>query len=55
MNLLSLAPSIQEQILYWPPVTSGKEPISERGLRAVVAESEWNKQRLSGSLMLRSI
>lgn len=45
MNLLSLAPDIQEQILCWAPVTSGKDPISERGLRAVVAELEWGRQR----------
>lgn len=45
MNLLSLAPDIQEAILCWPPVTSGKDPISERGLRMVVAELEWGRQR----------
>lgn len=45
MNLLVLAPDIQEQILSWPPVTSGKDPISERGLRPVVAELRWSKQR----------
>lgn len=38
MNLLSLAPDIQEAILCVAPVTSGKDPITERGLRAVVAE-----------------
>lgn len=46
MNLLVLAPDIQEAILYWPPVTSGKDPVSERGLRAVVAELEWGRQRM---------
>jgi hypothetical protein len=45
MNLLGLAPDIQEQILCWPVVTSGKDPISERGIRAVVAEFGWTKQR----------
>lgn len=45
MNLLSLAPDIQEQILCWQPVMEGKDPISERGLRAVVGELEWRKQR----------
>jgi hypothetical protein len=38
MNLLSLAPDIQEQILCRPAETSGKVPISERGTRGVVAE-----------------
>lgn len=46
MNLLNLAPDIQNQILCWPPVTSGKDPISERGLRTIVAATEWTKQRI---------
>ena len=45
MNLLGLAPDIQEQILWWPAVTSGKDPISERAIRVVVAELCWSKQR----------
>ncbi|MDB5389784.1 MAG: hypothetical protein JWM11_5430 [Planctomycetaceae bacterium] len=43
MNLFGLAPDIQEKILCWPAVTSGKDPISERGIRAVVAELEWGE------------
>lgn len=46
MNLLVLAPDIQEQILCWPPVTSGKDPISERQLRVVVGELDWRKQQV---------
>ncbi len=45
MNLLVLAPDIQEQLLCWPAITKGKDPISERGLRVAVAELEWRKQR----------
>ncbi len=44
MNLLLLAPEIQEAILDLPPVTNGREPVSERALRRVVAESDWNRQ-----------
>lgn len=44
MNLLVLAPDIQERILFWSPVKSGKDPISERQLRVVVGEMEWRKQ-----------
>ncbi|MDB5389780.1 MAG: hypothetical protein JWM11_5426 [Planctomycetaceae bacterium] len=55
INLLTLAPDIQEKILYWPPVTEGKDPISERGLRDVVAELEWRKQRTLYDLLLRSM
>ena len=45
-NLLLLAPEIQEAILGLPPVTSGRDPISERALRRIVAEPEWNRQRV---------
>lgn len=55
MNLLSLAPDIQEQILCWPAVTSGKDPISERSLRIVVAELDWRKQRDLYDSLLRSM
>lgn len=43
-NLLLLAPGIQEAILDSPPVTSGRDPISERQLRPIVAEPDWGKQ-----------
>ena len=45
MNLLLLAPEIQEAILDLPPVTSGRDPVSERALRGIVAEPDWTKQR----------
>lgn len=45
MNLLHLAPAIQEEILFLPRVTSGHDPISERDLRAVAAEVDWREQR----------
>jgi hypothetical protein len=44
MNLLLLAPEIQEAILDLPPVKQGRDPISERMLRAIVAEAEWELQ-----------
>ncbi len=44
MNLLLLAPEIQEEILDLPPVTNGRDPVSERALRRMVAEPEWKKQ-----------
>ncbi len=43
-NLLLLAPAIQEAILDLPPVTSGRDPVSERQLRPIAAESDWSKQ-----------
>ena len=45
MNLLLLAPEIQQAILTWPPVTKGRDPITERHLRAIVAEPDWSRQR----------
>lgn len=45
MNLLVLAPDIQEQILFLPPVTNGRDPVKEWQLRAISAEPRWTKQR----------
>ena len=43
-NLLLLAPVIQEAILDLPPVTNGRDPVSERALRRIVAEPDWERQ-----------
>lgn len=45
MNILGLPPDIQAQILLWPDVTKRIAPISERGMRAMVAEVGWRIQR----------
>ena len=45
MNLLHLAPAIQEEILFLPRVTEGRDPIAERNLRPIVAEADWSTQR----------
>lgn len=45
MNLLHLAPDIQEQILFLPAVTEGRDPIPETKLRKIVKETCWEKQR----------
>ena len=45
MNLLHLAPNIQEAILFLPPVANGKDPVTEREIRPVVAARGWNEQR----------
>jgi hypothetical protein len=44
MSLLQLTPDIQEELLFLPPVTSGKDPITERDLRPIVAELDWREQ-----------
>jgi len=46
MNLLLLAPAIQEAILYLDPVESGRDPITERDLRPIAAVADWRRQEL---------
>jgi hypothetical protein len=41
MKLLDLAPDIQEQLLFLPPVRG----LTERSLRPVVTEIDWREQR----------
>ncbi|QDU39710.1 hypothetical protein Mal4_40560 [Maioricimonas rarisocia] len=45
MNLLHLAPDIQEELLLLPRVRSGRDPIHEKMLRPVAAEVDWGRQR----------
>lgn len=45
MNLLNLAPDIQEDILFLPPVESGRDPIRELQLRPITLVPDWRKQR----------
>ncbi len=45
MNLLHLAPDIQEEILFLPHVRSGRDPITERHLRTIESELNWSEQR----------
>ena len=45
MAFLNLAPDIQEAILTMGPTESGRDPVTERDLRPIVAELDWGKQR----------
>jgi hypothetical protein len=45
MNLLTLAPDIQEQILSLPLTYIGRDPIREQNLRPITAIQFWNRQR----------
>jgi hypothetical protein len=45
MNLLGLAPDIQEEIFFLPPVTEGRPAITERHLRQVLKTVAWSEQR----------
>ncbi len=46
MNLMNLAPDIQEAILFLPPVENGRDAVTERDLRPIAAIPDWRKQRV---------
>lgn len=57
MNLLNLAPDIQEEILFLPRTTKGRDPVGERDIRPIAAVPLWHRQRkmwkkLAGQRML---
>ena len=45
MNLLNLAPDIQEQILFLPRTVHGRDPIILRQLQPIASLSAWRRQR----------
>jgi len=45
MNLLHLAPDIQEKLLFLPLIERGRDTLLERHLRPVAAVPDWRKQR----------
>ena len=45
MNLLLLAPDIQEEVLFLPSPTTGSDKVIERGLRTVISELSFGSQR----------
>ena len=45
MNMLHLAPDIQEELLTLPLVDAGEDPITERDLRPITASRDWSQQR----------
>lgn len=52
LNLTGLAPDLQEKILFLKPYTNGRAPLTERQIRPVAAEPNWEKQRcLFGKLV----
>lgn len=45
MNLLTLAPEIQEKILFLHRTIKGHDPIREQNLRPIAGEPDWREQR----------
>ena len=46
MNLLLLAPEIQEAILFLPRIEAGSDPILLRDLQPIALTADWKKQRV---------
>jgi hypothetical protein len=45
LNLVNLAPDIQEAILFLPPTVRGRDPIVLRQLQPIASTPDWRKQR----------
>jgi hypothetical protein len=45
MNLLHLAPDLQEELLRLPRSNGGRDPIREKMVRPITAVADWRKQR----------
>lgn len=45
MNLLNLAPDIQEALLFLPRTVMGRDPICEKVVRPIAAVPHWHRQR----------
>jgi DNA-binding transcriptional regulator YdaS (Cro superfamily) len=45
MNLLHLAPDIQESILHLAPAAQGRDSVTERDLRPMTRMVDWRDQR----------
>lgn len=55
MNLLLLAPAIQEEILFLPRVIRGRDPVTERQLRPIAAAPGWREQRAMWGELTRAV
>ena len=53
MNLLCLAPDIQEAMLFLPLTTEGKDHLKEWQVRSIAAEPAWATQRRMWRQLLR--
>ena len=45
MNLLLLAPDLQEQILFLPPASGGRHPVRLAQLQLIARVPDWSRQR----------
>jgi hypothetical protein len=54
MNLLNLAPDIQEELLFLTPVERGRGRVHEWMLRPIAARSHWQEQRVLWRQILKN-
>jgi len=55
MNLLLLAPDLQEQVLYLPRVLHGRDPVQMQYLQPIALEWDWRQQRRRWACLLRDL
>jgi hypothetical protein len=53
MNLLLLAPDLQEQLVFLAPVLRGRDPLTLKDLQPVALTADWKKQRKAWPTLLR--
>ncbi|HZU28992.1 MAG TPA: recombinase family protein [Bryobacteraceae bacterium] len=54
LNLLDLAPDIQEQLLFLPRSANGRDSITEQELRRITTEPDWERQRTTFAELMRA-
>ena len=52
MNLLLLAPDIQESILFLPRLQQGREILQEHEIRPIACKADWKDQRKAWSKLI---
>ena len=55
LSLTMLAPEIQETLLFLPRMSKGKPEISEKALRRITMQDDWDEQREALRVLLEQI
>jgi hypothetical protein len=55
MNLLHLAPDIQEQVLFLSPTKHGRDPIHLARLQPIASTLDWSQQRRLWAALVRDL
>lgn len=53
MNLINLAPDIQEALLFLPRTVKVRDPIREKDVRPITAVAHWHRQRKMWEKLLK--